>query len=94
MNAIVKAILKAAEEAALQSTSALVPGAPLVIKGVKNLLDKDHANNGEAIQDIGNGVVAAVEGLKQEDVLDQVLVAQGANEVRSGVEKIRRGLKK
>lgn len=93
MNRILKNILTTARDLALESATKTIPGASVVISGVTKLVDHDHTNNGGAITEIGNGVVTAIESLKGEDVVDEVLVAQGVMEVKGGLDKIKRGLR-
>lgn len=93
MNKILKSILTTARDIALDTVEKTVPGSALVIDGARRLLDKDESNNGDAVADLGAGVVEAVESLKGDEVIDESLVAEGVLELKSAIQKIRRGIK-
>ena len=93
MNRIIRNILLTAKDIAIQSTMQVVPGSALVISGVQKLLDKDDHNNAGAIEELGVGVIAAIESIKGEDVADEVMIASGVVDIKLGFAKIQKGLK-
>lgn len=93
MNKILKQILLTAEGVAETETSQRIPGASLIIGGVHKLVDKDAGNNLGAILDLESGIIQAVNGLKQEEVIDPVALNTGIGELTAGFAHIRGAIK-
>lgn len=93
MNVLVKKLLSAAKNIGEEAVAQTIPGGTTIIAGVEKLVDHDNHNNGEAIEQIGLGVVSAVNSLKGEQVVDAALVTAGVLEVQSGLKKIKAGIK-
>jgi hypothetical protein len=94
MNSILKKILITIGQAAEDTVSNTVPGAGTIIKGVTKLIDKDHTNNAEAIDELEQGLLTAIQSLSPAQVSNASLVLQGVTELKSGFDKIKQGLKK
>ena len=93
MNKILKSILLTAKDVALNVASNSIPGASIVISGVTKLLDNDNLNNSGAINELGEGVVIAIKSLKGDDITNAPLVAEGIQDLQTGFDKIRRGIR-
>jgi hypothetical protein len=93
MNAILRKILGAAKDIALQTATEAVPGAGIAISGATKLFDKDNSNNAEGLSEIESGVISAVRGLDPSHVSNATLVAEGVTELEDGFRKVRAGLK-
>lgn len=94
MNSTVRNVLKAVALGAEDTLSGMVPGSGLVIKGVTALVDKDHENNIEAIDNLENGLLTAIGSLAPSQVSNASLIAAGVADLRAGFMKIKQGLSK
>lgn len=93
MNKILKGILLTAKDIALEGATSVVPGSALVIAGAQRLLDHDDANNGAALEELGAGVVQAVDALDPSQIDNPALVQVGLQDLQRGIAEIKRGLK-
>lgn len=91
---LLKNIGKASIVAAENAASLAVPGASIVIAGVTKLLDKDHTNTQEAIDQLEAGVVSVVSSVSSDKVADAVLLLDGVNDIQKGFAKVKAALKK
>lgn len=94
MNRIVKMVLMAAKEAALDAASSAVPGAGILIGGVEKLIDKDNDNNSEAITELVTGLTTAVTSLDSKHIKDQSKVAHAVELFQQGAAELKAGLQK
>lgn len=69
------------------------PGGGLIVSGVEALVDKDNKGNMKAIDDIATGTIQALEAIKDEEVINEVLFSQGINELNDALMKIKMSLK-
>lgn len=93
MNAVLKGILVGAEVFAEKMAEEKIPGADRAIRGVRRLLDKDDANNVEALRDLEIGVITAIESLKKSEVADEELLASATEDMRAAFIKARQALR-
>lgn len=93
MNKILKNILLAAKDVALESVSTVVPGSAVLIDGVQKLVDKDDNNNSTAIAEIGTGLITAVGDIDPNLIKDPTLLAKGVAKVNDGITDIKHALK-
>jgi 6,7-dimethyl-8-ribityllumazine synthase len=94
MNKILKQVLMTAKDIALDTATHAVPGAGVVISGVTKMFDKDKTNNTDGLMEIESGVIASINAIKQTDMIDPAMVAEGIKELQSGFDKIRKGIGK
>lgn len=88
MNSKLKTILLAAAGVGKELAKELPFGA-LLIDGVQMLLDKDNKNNIEAITKISDGVVQALNELKDDEVVSPYMFHQGVAELEAALIKIK-----
>ena len=80
-------------EVAASVAETTVPGGKVLIGGVKKLLDPDDTNNLEAVQEVESGLFTALEAIKEKNVADEALFAEGSRELYLGFAKVRASLK-
>lgn len=93
MNKILKSVLLTAKDIALESASTVIPGAGVVISGVQKLVDHDNSNNGEAVTEIGEGVIVAVNSLRPDQIIDAAKVTLGVMHIKQGIAELKQGIK-
>lgn len=94
MKSFLKKLLLNVADAAKDTAMGMVPGSDLVLKGVAALIDKDDTNNVEAIDNLQNGIMTAVNAIAPAQIENASLVLQGAAELKDAFDKIKQGLKK
>lgn len=94
MNLVLKRILEAAKETALDTASKTIPGAGPIISGVTRLLDHNDSNNAGAIEELEDGLITAVTSLDPAHVSNATLLAEAVTELRSAFSKLKTALKK
>lgn len=94
MKSFLKKLLLNVADAAKDTAMGMIPGSDLVIKGIAALLDKDDHNNVEAIDNLQNGIMVAVQSLGPAQVENASMIMAGVADLKAGFDKIKAGLKK
>lgn len=88
MKPIVKTILKVAEGVA----TATIPGAGMVDAAVHGIADKSKPKD-EAVLDIAQGAIQAVEAIKEAEIADEVQFRAGIATLEAGFKLVRASLR-
>jgi hypothetical protein len=97
MKNVLKIILNSLKQILLSGamvTADLIPGSDLVIHGAEKLFDNDKSNNMEGILQINEGAITALEAIKGNDIVDEVLLNEGISDMKAAFDKIRKAVKK
>lgn len=94
MNSHLKDVLKILQVVGETTAAQALPGGGLIVSAAHKLLDKDNGNNWEGVTDLENGLITALNSLKESEVIDPLLMAKGIEDAKLAFDEIKRALKK
>ena len=94
MKSFLKKLLLNVADAAKDTAMGMIPGSDLVLKGVAALLDRDDHNNVEAIDNLQNGIMTAIQSLAPAQIENASMLLAGIAKLKEGFDMVKAGLKK